>query len=139
MTDRWRIAIVLATALMLGAFRYGHAFQFDPPGVLGEVWHGSVLGLAVYGLAILGVFLVYRWWALLPAIAPGAVNVYLHNFTDYVYPYRDEIGLSDADGPLYVVLVILGTGLQAAYLALGLLLRWVWERSRPARLRAFAR
>lgn len=139
MTDRWRIAIVLATALVLGAFSYGHSFDIDPPGVLGDVWHGSLLGLLVYGLAILGVAFVYRWWALLPAIAPAAVSLYLHYFTDYVYPYRDELGLSTADGPVYIVLLILGIGLQAAFLALGFLLRWAWGRARPARLRPCGR
>ncbi len=131
MTDRSRVAITVVTTLALGAFTYGHAFAVSPPGVLRDVWEGS---WAIYGLAILGVFLVYRWWALLPAIAPAAVTVYLYNMTDYVAPWREEsIGpTSFSDEPvLYVMLVIVGVLLEAAVLSIGLLLRaaWEWVRS----------
>ncbi len=86
MTDRSRAAITLATALPLGAFAYGRAFD-SPPVVLGDIWdHGG--WVVIYGLSVLGVFFVYRWWALLPAIAPIAVTVYIHTMTDYVDPGR---------------------------------------------------
>jgi hypothetical protein len=127
MTDRSRVAITVVTALALGAFTYGHAFAVSPPGVLRDVWEGS---WAIYGLAVLGVFLVYRWWALLPAIAPTAVIVYLHNMTDYVAPWREEpVGPSSfSDEPvLYVMLVIGGILLEAAVLSVGLLLCATWE------------
>lgn len=88
MSNRFRVAIMLATALMLGAEAYGHAFDISPPGALQDIWDHS--GWVTYGLAVLGVFLIYRWWALLPAIAPVAVIVYLHNMTDYVPPWREE-------------------------------------------------
>lgn len=127
MTNRSRVAIVLATALALGASAYGHAFAIHPPGVLADLWESSWL---LYGLAIVGVFLVYRWWALLPAIAPVAAIVYLHNMTDYVAPWREEpIGpTSFSDEPvLYVLFAVIGILLEAAILAAGLLLRAAWE------------
>jgi hypothetical protein len=131
MTNRSRIAITVVTTLALGAFTYGHAFAVSPPGVLRDAWNSS---WAIYGLAVLGVFLVYRWWALLPAIAPAAVIVYLHNMTDYVAPWREEpIGPSSfSDQPvLYVIFVIVGILLEATILSIGLLLRatWEWVRS----------
>jgi hypothetical protein len=134
MTNRSRVGITVATALVLGASAYGHAFDISLPGVLQNIWDQS--NWAIYGLAILGVFLVYRWWALLPAIAPAAVIVYLHNMTDYVEPWRgDAIGhFGFSDQPvLYVLFVICGIALQAAVLSVGLLLRAAWERARPGR------
>lgn len=130
MTNRSRVAITVVTTLALGAFTYGHAFAVSPPGVLRFAWDSS---LAIYGLAVLGVFLVYRWWALLPAIAPAAIIIYLHNMTDYVAPWREEpVGPSSfSDEPvLYVMFVIGGILLQAAVLSVGLLLRAAWERIR---------
>lgn len=131
---RARVAIVLATALVLGASTYGYAFDISLPGALQDIWDHS--NGVIYGLAIFGVFVVYRWWALLPAIAPAAVIVYLHNMTDYVAPWREEpIGpTSFSDEPiLYVMFVIGGILLEVAVLSVGLLLRaaWEWIRSRP--------
>ncbi len=128
MTNRSRAAITLATALVLGASTYGYAFDISLPGVLQNIWDNS--NWVIYGLAVLGVFLVYRWWALLPAIAPAAVIFYLHNMTDYVSPWRVEpIGPSSfSDQPaLYVLFVLVGIALQAAFLSVGLLLRAAWE------------
>jgi hypothetical protein len=134
MTNRSRVAITLATALVLGASTYGHAFDLSLPGVLQDIWDHS--NWMIDGLAILGVFLVYRWWALLPAIAPVAVIVYLQSMTDYVEPWHgDAIGTFDFSGQpvLYVLVVIIGIALQAAVLSVGLLLRTAWERVRPGR------
>lgn len=131
MTNRSRVAITLATALVLGAYTYGSAFEISLPGVLQGIWnHGNWV---TYGLAILGVFLVYRWWALLPAIAPAVVIFYLDNMTDYVEPWRgDAIGHLDSGQPgLYVLVAIVGTVLQAVILSVGLLLRATWEKVRP--------
>jgi hypothetical protein len=85
------------------------------------------------GLAVLGVFLVYRWWGLLPAIAPVAVTVYLHTMTDYVAPWREEsVGFSEEPvfAALFAVAAIL---IHAAILSVGLLLRAgsEWVRSLP--------
>jgi hypothetical protein len=134
MTNRSSVAITLATALVLGADAYGHAFDISLPGALQGIWDHS--NLVVYGLAILGVFLVYRWWALLPAIAPAAVIVYLHSMTDYVEPWRgDAIGsIGFSDQPvLYVLFVLAGIALRAAFLSVGLLLRAAWDRVRSGR------
>ncbi len=134
MTDRAHAAITLATALVLGASAYGHAFDLNLPGALGDIWSSGYWNLTIYGLAILGVFFVYRWWALLPAIAPVAVPVYLYNMTDYVPPWQGEsLGLpsrlSEQPG-LYVLLVIIAIVLQLVFLSVGLLLRAVRERVR---------
>jgi hypothetical protein len=92
--------------------------------------------LVIYGLAVLGVFLVYRWWALLPAIAPAVVMLYLHTMTDYVEPWHgDAFGHFEfSDQPvLGVLLMIIAILLQAAFLSIGLLLRAAWERARSGR------
>ncbi len=124
MTDCFRVAITISTALALGAFRYGHAFDINPPGVLNVFWD---TGWVIYGLAILGVFLVYRWWALLPAIAPAAATVYLYKMTDYAPPWGEE-SIGDSDQPVvYALFVIGGILLEAAILSVGLLLRAAWE------------
>ena len=123
MSDRSRIAITLATALLLGASAYGHAFAISLPGVLQGIWDSS--SWLVYGLAILGVFLVYRWWAVLPAVVPTAVTIYLHTLTNYVAPWREEQTVSAT--PWFFFLVIAGIVVQAAILSVGLLLRAAWE------------
>lgn len=127
-----RAAITLATAFVLGVSTYGHGFGISPPGVLQYIW--NVNHWVIYGLAVLGVFLVYRWWALLPAIAPAAVTVYLYNMTDHVPLWnQDPVGPSGfSDQPvLYVLFVGIGIALEAAILSVGLLLRaaWEWVRS----------
>lgn len=129
-TNRSRVAITLASTLLLGATHYGYAFDINPPGVLGDIWHAS--NWITYALVILGVFLVYRWWALLPAVAPAAVTVYLYKMTDYVPPWREESWSFDQPF-LYAVLVVGGIVLSAAILALGLLLRAGWESVRSKR------
>lgn len=131
MTNRARVAITLATALLFGAWSYGSAFAINPPGVLGSIWNAS--GWIVYGLAILSAFAVYRWWAVLPAVAPVAVTVYLHNMTNYEAPWREESIGDFSESPLiYALFVLAAILLQAAVLAIGLLLRaaWEWVRSR---------
>src|SRR3954449_9567874 len=90
MTDRSRTATTMAVALLLGGFTYGHAFDISPPGIMSDIWYGSVFGWVVFGLALLGVFLVYRWWALLAALAPALVMIILHQ-TDYVSPWEDDL------------------------------------------------
>jgi len=133
MTDRSRIAITVVTTLALGASTYGHAFEVDPPGVLRDIWYGDLEAI-LFGLAIFGVFLVYRWWALLPAIAPAAVTVYLHHMTDYVYPFHEDFYENFSANPLLLVLfAIVWIGLLAAILSIGLLLRALWEAVRARR------
>jgi hypothetical protein len=124
MTNRSRLAITLATALALGAFAYGSAFDIHLPGVLQDIW--DISEWAVYGLAIVGVFFVYRWWALLPAIAPVAVTVFLYTMTDYVPRYFEDEGVPTS--PWFLLLVVVGICMEAAFLSIGLLLRAAWER-----------
>lgn len=124
MTDRSRVAITLMTTLALGASTYGHAYDISPPGVLQDVWDDSYW--VIYGLAIVGVFMVNRWWALLPAVAPVAVTICLHSMTDYVPPWREEENPSLT--PWFFLLVIEGVAVHAAFLSVGLLLRAAWER-----------
>jgi len=123
--NKARAAITLATALVLGAVTYGRMFHND------DVWGASFL--VVYLLAVVGVFVVYRWWALLPALVPILVNVYVRNFTDYVAPWREETwGFSDY--PFwFLALITLAILLQVAFLAVGLLARTLWERRRAKR------
>lgn len=119
---------------MLGASTYGQAFGFSPPGLLQDIW--DVSNRAIYGLAVLGVFLVYRWWALLPAIAPAAVIAYIYNMTDYVSPWNgDPVGpTSFSDQPVLYALFLIGAILlEAALLSVGLLLRAAWEWGRRGR------
>lgn len=130
MSNCWRVGVTLATALVLGASTYGHAFEVSPPGVLYDLWHDGEW--IVFVLAIFGVFFVYRWWALLPAIAPVAVTVYLHSMTDYVSPWHEESYEVGFD-PLLALLVVGAILLHAAFLSIGLLLRTLWESLRASR------
>jgi hypothetical protein len=122
MSNRTRIAITAAVALLLGADAYAYAFDHDfSPGLVRDLWFGPLQAI-VYGVAIVGVFLVYRWWALIPALAPLAVEVYLHEMTDYVYPFHEDP---------YPVLVVFATPMVVVFLGVGLLLRALWEVIRP--------
>lgn len=133
MTDRSRIAVTLATALLLSATAYGNAVDISPPGVLDDIWHSSAFAVIMAGLPILTVFLVYRWWALLVALAPVVVGICLY-VTGYVSPpEREEIDLSSLPWYLIGGIVLLETLGTAAFLSLGLLLRWVYERVRSRR------
>lgn len=130
MTFRARVVITVASALILGASTYGHAMDIHLPGALQGVWDGSAWGL--YLLAIVGVFLVDRWWALLPAIAPVAVTLGLHGLTNYVSPWgEDDGGISFS--PLFILLVLAAIATCVAVLSLGLLLRAFWETYRSTR------
>jgi hypothetical protein len=86
----------------------------------------------IYALAAFGVFLVYRWWALLPAAVPVVITVYLHTMTDYAPLWREEsVGPSPDQPALYILFVIVAILLQALGLSAGLLMRAIWERVRP--------
>jgi hypothetical protein len=126
-TDRVRVAIVVATALLFGASTFAEAFDLGWPGA----------DLIVLGLAVFGVFLVYRWWALLPAVVPALVVTCLSAFTEYSSPEREDLaeGLLSDDPLLFLLLMAVGVLVQAVFLAVGLLLRWWWERVRERRRR----
>lgn len=123
------VAISAVTAVMLGLFAYANAYSWKVP----DAWTGAPAWIGVYLFAIAGVFVAGRWWALLPAIAPVAVNFYVHEFTRYEPPWREEgVGLSAG----VAFLLFLAVAIDAAILSVGLLLRAVFEarRSRQADL-----
>jgi hypothetical protein len=134
MTDRARTTITIATAVALGGSAYGHAFDLNLPGILDDVWSG-LSEAAVYGMAIVGVSLVYRWWALLPALAPVAVTVYLNTMTDYVSPWHEETSDASEHPAQYALLVVAGVLLNAAFLSIGLLARAIGNGIRSRRRR----
>jgi hypothetical protein len=104
--------MVVGTAVILGVFQYVQTYQWKMPGI----WTGAPAWIAAYVLAIVGVFFVNRWWALLPAIVPVAVNSYIHQYTDYEPPYREE-GISFSSA---IPLLILAVLFVAAVLSIGL-------------------
>jgi hypothetical protein len=123
MRRRVPVAITVISSLLLGAVSYGRAYDIEPPGLVGDIWRASWI---VYIYAIVAVFVVYRWWALLPAIAPVAVTVYLHLATDYVGPWSTE-SIGSNHPAVYVLLALVSVGVRAAILSVGLLLRLAWE------------
>jgi len=123
MTTRTRIGITLASALLLGLTHYGRAMSIGARDLEGEIWNWSVL--AASALALLGVALVNRWWALFPAVVPMAVNVYLYNLTGYSTPWESESIHLTAAG--YLILAPLAIALHAGFLSLGFLLRRAWQ------------
>jgi hypothetical protein len=119
--DRARVAITLGTTTLLGAETYVRVFH---PHFLGA------LGSAVpWGLALVGVFVVYRWWALLPALVVPVVHGYAYNYTSHVDRWASEsvtFGSPVADG-------LVGIAVCLVIFAIPLLLRFLWEsfRSQP--------
>ena len=122
MSDRSRIAIVVGIALLLGGYTYAEMRYFQLSDTSNHAWATGYW--VVCGIGALGVALVYRWWGLLPALASPAVSIFIHRFTDYEPPWREE-----GDLPLMALLVLgtLAVLLEAAFLSVGLLLRAVWE------------
>ncbi|MGH2939293.1 MAG: hypothetical protein ACRDPE_14375 [Solirubrobacterales bacterium] len=130
MTTRTRVAITVTSAVALAAAKYGETWSALEPDPARHIW-GLAL-LASYGLAIVAVALVDRWWALLPVFAPVATDIYIQNFTDYVYPWQSE---SIHPGwAVSVVLLVLWIGLPAAVLSIGFLPRRVWSVGRRLHL-----
>lgn len=128
MTTRTRIGITAVAALALGVATYGAAMS--PPGR--DIWEWSEL--AAFGLALVAVFLVNRWWALLPAFVPSAVTFYLYTFTSYSTPWDSE-SIGNPDQPVtYAILLLFVVALEAAVLSIGFLLRLVWNAGRRSYL-----
>ena len=128
MTTRIRFGITLASTLALGVAHYGQAMSIETPAHGQGLWGWGIL--AATALAIVGVALVDRWWALLPAAVPSAVSFYLYHLTNYSTPWDSESIGNPSEPVFYVFLLLLGIALQAAVLALGFLLRraWLWAR-----------
>jgi hypothetical protein len=128
MTTRTRIGITVIAALALGVTEYGA--RMSPPGR--DIWEWSEL--AAYGLAVAAVFLVNRWWALLPAAVPSAVTFYLYTFTSYSTPWDNE-SLGNPDQPVtYAIVLLFVVAFEAAVLSVGFLLRWIWNAVRNSYL-----
>ncbi|HEX5929434.1 MAG TPA: hypothetical protein VFY48_08575 [Solirubrobacterales bacterium] len=140
-SNRVRIAITAATALAFGVQTYADAREVALLGIPVEIWQSSALKLALLVLPVLGVFLVNRWWAVLPALVPTAVMAWLYA-TGYDPPWSggDAFGTPWEEDPfespeaalLWAVLASLAVSIQAAILSLGLLPRagWKWIRSK---------
>lgn len=124
MSNVSRGAIVFATALVVGAHTYASAFDIDRNGALGTIVFSTAADWAFFGLPVLAVALVNRWWALSPALVPFAVQFYLHEATDYVYPFHEDP---------YPALVITGTVFLLTLYSLGFLLRATFDRMVSAR------
>jgi hypothetical protein len=116
--DRTRVAITLGTTTLLGADTYVRVFH---PDFLGAA------GFAVpRGLALIGVFVVYRWWALLPALVVPVVYGYAYNYTSHVDRWASEsltFGSPVANALVGIVICLV-------IFAIPLLLRFVWESFR---------
>lgn len=114
----FRLAVLAVAALSIGAYSYATAFDLYGT-VLGDIVHSSVVGVAIFALPVLIVAIVNRWWALSIAFVPAAVQIYLHEATDYVYPFHED---------LYPALLPLGLIFLLAVAALGSLMRAVFDR-----------
>jgi hypothetical protein len=119
--DRARVAITLGTTTLLGADTYVRVFHPDFLGAAGVA--------VLWGLALVGVFVVYRWWALLPALVVPVFYGYAYNYTSHVDRWASEsvtFGSPVANG-------LATTAFCLVIFAIPLLLRSVWElfRSRP--------
>jgi hypothetical protein len=129
MTDRKRIVITVASALALAVTTVGRQWTAGF-GAESHVWGVGVL--VAYGLAVIGVFFVERWWALLPAVSTTAISLLASAI--YQPPDRwasEEIVVTPF---LTVVIVIFGVLFQAAFLSLGLVARRIWDRIRRSNL-----
>lgn len=118
MSNVRRGAIIFVAALMVGAYTYASASGLDRNGALGMIVFSTAVDWAFFVLPVLAVALVNRWWALSLALVPFAVEFYLHEATDYIYPFHEDP---------YPALVIIGTGFLLAIYSLGFLLRAVFD------------
>lgn len=114
-----RVTITCVAALLSGAYTYGSAFDFDRSGVLSTATYSPALAWAFVALLILTVALVNRWWALSVGLVPLAVLFFLHEATDYVYPYHEDP---------YPALAVAGTAFLLGVSSLGFLVRAVIDR-----------
>jgi hypothetical protein len=114
-----RGAIIFVAAVVVGGYTYASASDLERNGALGTIVFSTAADWKFFVLPVLAVALVNRWWALSLAMVPFAVEFYLHEATDYVYPFHEDP---------YPALVIIGTGFLLAIYSLGFLLRAVFDR-----------
>ncbi len=118
MSNFTRGAIIFVVALVVGAYTYASASDLDRDGALGTIMFSPPVGVMFLVVPILAIALFNRWWALSLALVPLAVEFYLHEATDYVYPFHEDP---------YPAIVIFGTGLLLAIYSLGFLLRAAFD------------
>lgn len=111
-----RVAIMALGALLIGASSYATASDLDRNGELGSLVFSPVVDLAVLALLVLVPAIVNRWWALSIAFVPLAVGWYLHEMTDYVYPFHEDP---------YPAITLVGTFFLLCLTSLGFVLRRV--------------
>ena len=116
--DRARVAITLGTTTLLGADTYVRVFHPDFLGAAGVA--------VLWGLALVGVFVVYRWWALLPAVVVPVVYGYAYNYTSHVDRWASESLTFGSP----VANALVGIAICLVIFAIPLLLRFVWESFR---------
>lgn len=116
--DRTRVGITLGTTILLGAATYVRVLH---PHFLGAV------GIALpWALAFAGVFVVYRWWALLPALVVPFVYGYAYNYTSHVDRWASESVTFGSP----VANALVGVAVCLLIFAIPLLLRSFWESFR---------
>jgi|SRR5215207_1113058 len=120
MSNAGRAAIIVVAALALGACTYATASDLDRGGALGTIVSSTPVDLAIFVLPALAVALVNRWWALSLALVLLAVEVFLHEATDYVYPLHEDS---------YPAIIIPWTGFLLVIYSLGFLLRAAFDRT----------
>jgi hypothetical protein len=116
--DRTRRAITLGTTTLLGADTYLRVLHPDFLGAAGSA--------VAWGLALVGVFVVYRWWALLPALVVPIVYGYAYNYTSHVDRWASESVTFGSP----VANALVGIAFCLVVFAIPLLLRSVWESFR---------
>lgn len=79
---RARVAITVGTSALLGGETH--------VGVIHPHFLGAVGVALPWALALIGVFVVYRWWALLPAVVVPVVYGYAYNYTSHVDRWASE-------------------------------------------------
>jgi hypothetical protein len=126
MSNVGRGAIILVAALVVGAYTYVSASDLDRNGAFGTIMFSTAVDWVFFVLPVLAVALVNRWWALSLALVPFAVEFYLHEATDYVYPFHEDP---------YPALAITGTAFLLAIYSLGFLLRAAFDRMISERIR----
>jgi hypothetical protein len=123
---KWRTALVVAVALVTGGFLYGHQFDVNPPGVLGDIWYGGALGWILVGLLAVVGFVVRRGWAFLVLLGPILAAIVLA-VTGHQAPWEDSPAPGDGLWTFEMVFSIAALGVPVG---IGVLSGIGWQRLR---------
>jgi hypothetical protein len=129
MTDRKRIAITVASALALAVTGVGRQWTVGS-GLVTHIW--AFAFLAACGVAVIGVFFVNRRWALLPAFS--TVGVGLLAAAIYTPPDPWSYESYSVSFGVEIVFLLFAAAAFAAFLAIGLVARRIWDRFRHPNL-----